>query len=150
MSGVRVLLNYRNCRSFAQFLGEMNNAVHPTTGFARKAFDAISGRQITTLQDLMDGQNIVVIGGNEQFKRMAYSITSAAPIMSPSMIRAKREEIPMDISVFPNGDAYHRGITIPVTTSKFPDFSKVMKKLTLCFSTHAHYLCIGITLCQQF
>lgn len=74
--------------------------------------------------------NIAAIGGNEAFKRVRYRVVEGDTIkvntlMSPATKVLKTDETPVDINVFPNGDPYHIGLRIPVTTVRYPTFDKV-------------------------
>ncbi|KAJ3388439.1 Serine/threonine-protein kinase dclk1 [Lobulomyces angularis] len=119
--GIRLLLNYRTCRTFDQLLRFLSNTLHLSV---RKIYDGKNGRQIKTLQDLRDGQ-VLIGAGNENYKEVNYLPRSP---LDNGQSRREQEHI-KNVNFFPNGDAYHHGFVVKVQKSRFDSIKKLLDHL---------------------
>ncbi|KAJ3197466.1 hypothetical protein HDU67_003721, partial [Dinochytrium kinnereticum] len=123
--GLKLVLNYRNCKSFDQLLTILSNLMRLKAGFVRKLYDAESGRRVQSLKDLKDGENLVA-GTWEPFKRVKY------PLINPNMNQfdvKKEDDTPRPVTFYPNGDSYHHGFTITLRKSRFHSLKKLIDHL---------------------
>ncbi|KAJ3178740.1 Doublecortin domain-containing protein 2C [Geranomyces variabilis] len=118
--GVSSVLNYRNCRSFEQFLRHLTELLR---GSVRKVYDAETGGRINNLRQVRDGQNIVVATSMaESFKRVPY--------LFPDGRRGIAEQdTPRVARFFPNGDALHTGQVVTITKKMFPTMQRLLDHL---------------------
>ncbi|KAJ3410715.1 hypothetical protein HDV05_003461 [Chytridiales sp. JEL 0842] len=124
--GQRLVLNYRNCQSFDQFLVNLSNLLRLKTGFVRKLYDAETGKRIKCLADLKDGQNIVA-GSGEPLKHLGkYQL--ANPCINQFDIK-KEDDTPHVVKFFPNGDGYHHGYNLTIRKSRYNNLKKVIDVL---------------------
>ncbi|KAJ3115930.1 hypothetical protein HDU96_010792 [Phlyctochytrium bullatum] len=123
--GLKVVLNYRNCKSYDQLLTLLSSLLRLKSGFVRKLYDAETGKRLTCLQDLKDGQNLVA-GSWEPFKKVAYPLTNP----NISQFDVKREDdTPRPVTFYPNGDSYHHGFTITLRKTRYPTLKKLIDHL---------------------
>ena len=115
---VKVLLNYRNCRSFEQLNRYLSSLLQLPTGQVRRLYDATNYRRLEGLKDLQDGQNIIAVA-HESLKKMNYQLID--PLFKPPPLI----DAPRIAQFFPNGDPYHSGISVSVTRKRFSTLSKV-------------------------
>ncbi|KAI9139731.1 hypothetical protein BKA69DRAFT_1083941 [Paraphysoderma sedebokerense] len=122
----RLVLSWRNCRTFEQLLNELTSIVRLKEGRVRKIFDAKSFKRIKFLAQLYDGQNIICSGTTENVKRVDYQLVDLInrdEVMKNAMMS---NEVTKVITVYPNGDAYHTGINISVTKFRFKDLRRLL------------------------
>ncbi|KAJ3137878.1 Doublecortin domain-containing protein 2C [Geranomyces variabilis] len=118
--GVSSVLNYRNCRSFEQFLRHLTELLR---GSVRKVYDAETGGRINNLRQLRDGQNIVVATSMaEGFKRVPY-------LFPDGRRGAVEQDTPRVARFFPNGDALHTGQVVTITKKMFPTMQRLLDHL---------------------
>ncbi|KAJ3307486.1 Doublecortin domain-containing protein 2C [Blyttiomyces sp. JEL0837] len=118
---LKLVLNYRNCKSFDQVIMSVSSAYKKKI---TKLFDT-KGRRVTSLHDLRDGQNLVAVG-IENFKPASYPAIN--PANSQFDIK-KEDDTPHILTFYPNGDAYHHGYTLTVKKSRFKDLKKLLETL---------------------
>eukprot|EP00842_Homolaphlyctis_polyrhiza_P003432 jgi/Hompol1/408/HPOL_005303-RA len=123
--GVRMILNYRNCKTFEQFLRHLSSLLVLKTGQVRKLYDAESGKRIRTLHDIHPGQNLVA-ASFEHFKRVPYPIQNLA---APVAVVKRDNENPRIVTFYPNGDSYHTGLTVTVIKKRFPTLARLLDTL---------------------
>jgi hypothetical protein len=119
---IKLLLNYRNCRTFEQLVRYLSNLLRLPTGQVRRLYDATTYKRLEGLKDLQDGQNIIAVA-HEALKKMNYQLVD--PLFKPPALA----DLPRIAQFFPNGDPYHSGISVSVTRKRFSSLSKVS-----CFS----------------
>ncbi len=115
---VKVLLNYRNCRTFEQLLRFLSTLLRLPSGQVRKLYDAVTHKKVNSLQDLSDGQNLVAVT-IDPFKKVAYQVVDLN-FKAPNVHDTTRIA-----HFFPNGDPYHMGISVSVTKKRFNSLNKV-------------------------
>ena len=64
----KLVLNYRNCKSFEQMLEYLSSELKADHGTIKSIFDSKSFNQIVTMEDLFDGANIVAISNPKMVK----------------------------------------------------------------------------------
>ncbi|KXS15187.1 hypothetical protein M427DRAFT_99120 [Gonapodya prolifera JEL478] len=132
-SGVKLVLNFRNCRSWDHFLTTLTVSISLPTGRVRRVYDAVSGVRIRKLTELKDGVNLVA-AGNEALKKAHYQIVNDIGVGQPGWIRSRfalttasehggQEDEVRIATFYPNGDAWHGGVR--VTINKIADLRKV-------------------------
>ncbi|KAJ3264041.1 Doublecortin domain-containing protein 2C, partial [Borealophlyctis nickersoniae] len=128
--GMKVILNYRNCRTYEQLLRNLTDLLRINV---RKLYDAETGHRITNLRQLRDGQNLVA-ASTEPFKKIAYPIQDLVAAEKEKATKVVEEDVPRVITVFPNGDQYHIGWTITITRRKFPTLQRLFDHLNATVS----------------
>ncbi|KAJ3192859.1 hypothetical protein HK101_005836 [Irineochytrium annulatum] len=123
---MRIVLNYRNCKSTDHLLSTVNGQMRLKSGMVRKFYDAESGRKIRNLKDISDGQTLVAAAW-EAF------IPARYPIVNPNLQLEthKEAEIPKSVTFYPNGDSYHHGFTISMTKSRYPNLKKLIDHINI-------------------
>ncbi|KAH6585359.1 hypothetical protein BASA61_006897 [Batrachochytrium salamandrivorans] len=124
--GKRMVLNYRNCKSFEQVLRQLSSKMVLTTGQVRKIYDAESGQRIRSLHDIYPGHNLVV-ASFEPFKRVPYLKQNLSALTSA--VKHEAEPHPRIVSFFPNGDTYHTGLTVAISNKRFPSLARLVDTL---------------------
>ncbi|KAJ3087975.1 hypothetical protein HK102_009861 [Quaeritorhiza haematococci] len=119
--GVRITLNYRNCKSFENVLRILDDCLKLKNGHVRKVFDAATGRRVKSLRDLQDGQAIVATA-SEALLQGQYRISN----LYQNAQEKKEEEERRVITFFPNGDSYHNGWTVLIKKNRFPSLKKLL------------------------
>ena len=61
----RLVLNYRNCKTFAQMLSYLSTELKANDGTIKSVFDAKQFQQMTTMEDFYDGINIIAIANSK-------------------------------------------------------------------------------------
>ncbi|KAJ3053323.1 Doublecortin domain-containing protein 2B [Rhizophlyctis rosea] len=128
--GTKVILNYRNCRTYEQLLHYLTDHLHLNV---RKLYDAETSRRVSNLRQLRDGQNLVAAGG-EGLKRLPYLLENLHTIEKDKedteedrkTVRGWEGDAPRVITIFPNGDPYHNGWTFTITKRKFPSLHRLL------------------------
>lgn len=120
---MRLVLNYRNCKSIDQVLGTISAAMERRI---IKLIDLDGETPIKELQGIKDGMNIVAVGG-EGFKKAAYPLINAAA--SQFDLRTEVDDTPHILTFFPNGDSYSHGHTFTLRRSRLKNFRKVLDLL---------------------
>ncbi|KAK6097267.1 hypothetical protein MT418_002890 [Batrachochytrium dendrobatidis] len=124
--GLRMILNYRNCKSFEQVLRHLSTKMVLTAGQVRKLYDAESGKRIRSLNEIRPGHNLVA-AAFEPFKKVQYlkqDLSTPAPV-----IKHETQLHPRIVTFYPNGDSYHTGLTLTISNKRFPTLSRLMDTL---------------------
>ncbi|KAI8928996.1 hypothetical protein BC831DRAFT_46103 [Entophlyctis helioformis] len=124
--GMKMILNYRNCRGFDKMLQHISSLFVLKTGQVRKLYDAETGKRIRTMQDIHPGHNIVA-GSFEPFKRVQYPLVDLDKVNHT--VKSKEPEQTKIVTFYPNGDSYHTGLTLTISKKRFPDLSRLMTTL---------------------
>ncbi|KAI9102534.1 hypothetical protein DFS34DRAFT_577191 [Phlyctochytrium arcticum] len=119
-SGLKMILNYRNCRTFEQLFRNLTELLRMSV---RKLYDAFNGHRITRLVQIRDGMNLVAAVG-EPFRAVNYHLDEN-PNAAHQMNFHNEDDTPKIVTFFPNGDPYNIGQTVTVTKKKFPNFQRV-------------------------
>ncbi|KAI9339197.1 hypothetical protein DFJ73DRAFT_846952 [Zopfochytrium polystomum] len=118
---VKVILNYRNCKSLDQVLVLVSTSLQRRI---TRLYDLESDKRILELQGLTDGMNVVATSG-EGMKKANYPIREAI-----NQTDLKRDDdLSQVLTFFPNGDAYSHGITMTVRRSRFATLKKLVEQL---------------------
>ncbi|KNC99071.1 uncharacterized protein SPPG_06019 [Spizellomyces punctatus DAOM BR117] len=118
-AGIKMILNYRNCRTFDQLLKNLTELLRISV---RRLYDAENGHKISNLRQIHDGQNLVAAVA-DGFKQTTYHIEH------PAQANKHEDDFPRVVTFFPNGDLYHIGQTVTVTKKRFPNLQRLLENL---------------------
>ncbi|TPX64335.1 hypothetical protein SpCBS45565_g05971 [Spizellomyces sp. 'palustris'] len=118
-TGIKMILNYRNCRTFDQLLKNLTELLRISV---RRLYDAENGHKISNLRQIHDGQNLVAAVA-DGFKHTTYHI------QQPAQANKHEDDFPRVVTFFPNGDLYHIGQTVTVTKKRFPNLQRLLENL---------------------
>ncbi|KAL7749915.1 hypothetical protein RI367_004791 [Sorochytrium milnesiophthora] len=127
----KMVLGFRNCRTFEQLMNEVTLAIKLPEGRVRGLFDAQSYRRLTSLHDIHDGQNIIASGSREVPRKLSYKLSkldthdeaAASRAPDPQGLRGKI------ITVFRNGDITDTGVKVTVTLTRFKDLKRLLEHI---------------------
>ncbi|KAJ3350666.1 hypothetical protein HDU83_009489 [Entophlyctis luteolus] len=128
---LKIVLNYRNCKSFERLLASLSQIFNRRI---RRIYDAQTYTRVKCLQDLRNGQNLVVGGEHEPLLKLKYPVID--PLMPP--IKNAAHHIQKVVTFYPNGDAYHHGYQLTVKQARYPTLQHLLDHLN-----HAIHLVTG-------
>jgi hypothetical protein len=84
-------------------------------------YDAKNGKRLRALQDIEQGQNLV-LSAFDPFKKVPYRIVDLS--LPPTVVKKEPEQLRI-VRFYPNGDPYHSGLTLTLSSRRFPNMQKV-------------------------
>jgi hypothetical protein len=85
-------------------------------------YDAKTGKRLRALQDIEQGQNIV-LSAFDPMKKVPYRLVDLS--VPPSVVKKEPEQLRI-VRFYPNGDPYHSGLTLTLSSRRFPTMQKVL------------------------
>ncbi|KAJ3385206.1 hypothetical protein HDU84_002402 [Entophlyctis sp. JEL0112] len=131
IADLKIVLNYRNCKSFERLLATLSQIFNRRI---RRIYDAQAYTRVRCLQDLRNGQNLVVGSEHEPLLKLKYPVID--PLMPP--IKNAAHHIQKVVTFYPNGDAYHHGYQLTVKQARYPTLQHLLDHLN-----HAIHLVTG-------
>ncbi|KAJ3072312.1 hypothetical protein HDU98_003821 [Podochytrium sp. JEL0797] len=119
---LKIVLNYRNCKSFERLLSTLSTIFQRRI---RRIYDAHTYTRIKTLQQLHDGHNLVVGTEFDPLLKVKYPLVD--PLTAPPKV--KEHHIPKVVTFYPNGDAYHHGFQLTVMQKRYPTLKHLLTHL---------------------
>ncbi|KAJ3304099.1 hypothetical protein HDV03_003085 [Kappamyces sp. JEL0829] len=123
--GMKIILNHRNCKTFDQLMRYFSSLKLTKSGQVRKMYEATSGKRIRHLSEIENGMNLV-LSAFDPYKKVAYKLVDFTQQPSPAK---KEPDVLRIVKFFPNGDAYHTGLTITLTRKRHPTLTRLLEQL---------------------
>ncbi len=113
----KIILNYRNCKNLEQLLSLLTVSLHAKEPISQ----VINSETKSKIVDMSEvPENAFLVACTRHFTDQLYKFPKPheAEIVGSKII-----------TVFPNGDAYHVGVRLTITSHKFKSFDKVLDQI---------------------